>query len=249
VPFGSINVTSRIRISAAMIVITLGIAAIGGLCSAAPASSSPADYPRTDTETIKACTREIVASPRFAPRITLRQWLVQKLGRWDPPEVDLPEGVGTFFVTVVTVWCLLTLVAILAHLVWTIWLFAHPARARAGDGSGRDSEAREITSPDELWLHSQRLAQSGEFRGAVGFLLVALLRRLETMKVLHFHKSKTNGEYVREYPSHRAGCREFAQFVVTFERSIYGGLEVRGQTYDAMNSLAKRIIGDVSKDA
>ena len=247
-PLAFVNTATRIRMAVAMFMIVFGVATTTGLGSATPASLPSANYPRTDVDTIRTCTQEIVAHPRFAPRMTVRQWLIEKLGRWDAPDMDLPEGVGTFLSTVITIWCLLTLVAILAHFVWTIWLFARPARTRTGDGLGGGSEAQEITSPDELWLYSQRLAQTGAYRGAVGVLLVALLRRLEAMKVLSFHKSKTNGEYVREFPAQRAGRQEFAQFVMTFERSIYGGLDIRGQTYDAMNSLARRVIDDVSKD-
>ena len=247
-PSISISSDTHFRTCAAMLLIAVDVAATAGLCSAAPASQPLPDYARADAQTIKAHTQEIVSSPRFAQRITLRQWLLEKLSRWGRPRVHLPEPVTSFFSTAITVWCLLTLLAILVHLAWTIWLLARPSRTRTG-GSGRGSGPREVTCPEELWQQSQRLAQSGEFRVAVGVLLVAVLRQLEAMKVLSFHKSKTNGEYVREYPGHLGGRREFVQFVATFERNIYGGLEIHGQTYDAMNSLAKRIIGDVSQNA
>jgi hypothetical protein len=76
---------------------------------------------------------------------------------------------------------------------------------------------------------------------------MALLRRLDALKVLHFHKSKTNGEYVQEYPSQRAGRRQFVQFITTFERDIYGGSNVAGPTYASMTTLAKQVLDDVSQ--
>ncbi len=82
---------------------------------------------------------------------------------------------------------------------------------------------------------------------AIGVLLVALLRRLDALKVLHFHKSKTNGEYVREYPGERAGRREFVQFITAFEHSIYGGSEAAGPTYDTMTILAQQVLRDASE--
>jgi hypothetical protein len=248
-PFGSITTAPCIRGPAATLLIVLAVAAGAHPSSAAPPSPAASDYARADAQTIKAHTQEIIANPRFAPRMTLGQWLIEKLRGWDRPKVHLPKGIGTFFSIAITTWCLLTLVAILGHLVWTIWLFAHPSGTRAAGGSGLASDAGEITCPDELWRQSQQLAQRGAFRGAVGVLLLALLRHLEATKVLSFHKSKTNGEYIREYPGHRAGRPEFVQFIATFERDIYGGLEIHGQTYEAMSVLAKRIIGDVSQDA
>lgn len=243
-----IGPTAGFRHRAAMLLIVLGIAATAGVCSQAPSPRSSADHARTTAETVKAHTQEILSNPRFAKHITLRQWIREKLGRRDKSNVHLPQGVKTFVSTVAIIWCLLTLLAILGHFVWTIWLLAHPSSTRANDGPGAGPGAAEITDPDGLWDRSQQLARGGEFRGAVTVLLVAMLRRLDASNVLRFHKSKTNGDYVREYPDHLPGRREFVQFIVAFERNIYGGLDIRGSTYEAMNSLAKRIIGDVSQN-
>ncbi len=119
-PSVSFSSDTCLRNRAAMLLIAIGIVAVAGFCSAAPASRPSPDYARTDAQTIKAYTQEIISSPRFAQRITLRQWLLEKLNRWGRPKVDLPKQVTSFFSTAITIWCLLTLVAILIHLVWTM---------------------------------------------------------------------------------------------------------------------------------
>jgi hypothetical protein len=209
-------------------------------------AATPA-YERADAETVTRLVNEITSSPEFMPRKTFRQWLHEKLGRRDGPKPNLPKGVGAVIFWAVTIWCVLALVAILIHLAWTIWVGVRPARdqrAPAGGYGGAD----DITSPQELWSRSQGLARAGKFPEALAMLLLALLRRLETKKIVSFHKSKTNGEYVAEYPRDLPGRREFAQFVEAFERSIYGGLPVARRTYETMTSTAERIIHDASED-
>ncbi len=226
------------------------LVAVGAAWAAVvPVAAASADrtfqYERPDAQTIKEHTRQILSDPQFAPRKTFSQWLLEKFRRWDRPDVRLPRGIGTFLLWAVIAWCLLTLLAIFIHFLWTIWvLFRRPQVS--GFPLGADgSVLYERLSFDQLWQKSQDLAQRGSYRDAAGLLLLALLRRLDASRVLRFHTSKTNGEYLHEYPAQSPGRSQFAQFVAAFERSIYGGLEVPKQTYETMNSLAERIVSDV----
>jgi hypothetical protein len=219
--------------------------------SCARGSASPgahggleAEYRRTDIETIRGTVTEIVSDPAFMPRKTFGQWLQEKLRKWDRPNLDLSSRVSAVIFWVFMIWCILALVAILAHLGWTIWLGVRPSGNLRGAGGVSGLAADEITSPEELWNRSTALARAGAFREAMGLLLLALLRRLETREIVTFHRSKTNGEYVAEYPRDLAGREAFAAWVGAFERTIYGGLPVVGQTYETMTSAAERIIHD-----
>jgi hypothetical protein len=214
-----------------------------------PAGAAPTDrtsqYERPDAQTIKDHTRQILSDPQFAPRKTFAQWLQEKLRRWDRPDVRLPRGIGTFLLWAVIAWCLLALLAIFIHFLWTIWVLVRRPQISGIPLGAEGSVLYERWSFEQLWQKSQDLAQRGAYRDAAGVLLLALLRRLDASRVLRFHTSKTNGEYLREYPGQAPGRSQFAQFVAAFERSIYGGLEVPKQTYETMNSLAERIVGDV----
>ncbi|HSW02439.1 MAG TPA: DUF4129 domain-containing protein [Sedimentisphaerales bacterium] len=202
-------------------------------------------YERPDAQAIKDHTRQILSDPQFAPRKTFAQWLQEKLRRWDRPDVRLPRGIGTFLLWAVIAWCLLTLLAIFIHLLWTIWVLFRRPQTSGIPLEAEGSVLYERWSFEQLWQKSQDLAQRGAYRDAAGVLLLALLRRLDASRVLRFHTSKTNGEYLREYPAQSPGRSQFTQLVAAFERSIYGGLEVPRQTYETMNSLAERIVGDV----
>jgi hypothetical protein len=227
-----------------LLLLAVGVA----LTAAAPAkaaSNRSTQYERPDAKTIKDHAQQILSDPQFAPHMTLRQWLAEKLKRWNRINIHLPRGIATFLFWAVTVWCVLTLLAIFAHFVWTIGMLAGRPKNQ-GAAAGRDgSKVYERMSFEQLWDRSRELAQRGSYRDAAGVLLQALLRRLEASRVLRFHASKTNGEYLREYPGQTPGRPQFAQFVAAFERSVYGGLEIPRQTYETMNSLAERIVSDV----
>jgi hypothetical protein len=227
--------------------VTYVMAMVASLGSAATSSQGPARYERPDAQTVKACTRQIVSDPRFARRMSLGEWLAEKLAHGRGPGAKLPAWLGRGLLWTILTWCVLTLLAITAHLVWTIWLLVRPARHIVGTEDSLQPDGYDAATAEQLWQRSTELAQRGAFREAMGVLSLALLRKLESLQVLRFHKSKTNGEYVREYPPQRAGRREFARFVATFERSIYGGRAVPEQTHRTMSALAERIIQDASQ--
>lgn len=226
--------------------VVLAVAALGQPCEAAAGAETP-QYERVDAGTIKTYTQDILADPRFSPRKTFRQWLREKLRSWGGPRLGLPHGVSGFLLWAVVSWCLLALLAVLIHLGWTIWMAVRRPRSPGTPGPRDGPALYEQLSFEQLWQKSRELAQQGAFRDAVGVLLVALLRRLETFDVLRFHTSKTNGEYLREYPGRLAGRPQFVQFVAMFERTIYGGLEVPRQAYETMDNLAQQIVGDVAQ--
>lgn len=235
---------SFVSVGAAVALVLFGVAAAGPRVQPTTASA-PSAYARAEAETIRTHLQEVLSDPRYASHKTFRQWLMEKLARWKGP--DLPQGVKTVILWVVMIWCILTLLAIFAHFVWTIWLLVRPQRSSATAELPGGSEGYDNASFEQLWERSAELARSRAFRAAVGVLLVALLRGLDTLKVLHFHKSKTNGEYVREYPSQRVGRRDFVQFIAAFERNIYGGSDVAGPAYDTLSTLARQVLSDVSQ--
>lgn len=204
-------------------------------------SSITSQFDRVDVETIKMHTHQILSEPTFLPRKTFWQWLSEKFSKWKGPKFDLGPGWKTFILSVLTIWCVLTLIAILIHFIWSIGLLirsdTNSLRAKRASSSG----SVKLTSFEELYKITQELAQKKAFREAISIMIVALLRWLDFRGIVHFHESKTNGDYVREYPSGYAGHDEFKTFVVMFEQTIYGGPYSNEKTYWKMNSLMKHI--------
>ncbi|NQT21508.1 MAG: hypothetical protein HQ592_17520, partial [Planctomycetes bacterium] len=115
-------------------------------------------------------------------------------------------GPGDVIFWIVFAWCVIALLAILGHAVWTVvvmvrarGLSSYPDISPAGRARARPG------SYDELIKQMRELAGRAAYREAIGLMMVALLRWLERADVLRFHQSKTNGDYVREYPQQGPG--------------------------------------------
>jgi hypothetical protein len=206
-----------------------------------------AQYERPDAEIIKMYTRQILSDLRFSPRKTFWQWLSEKLGRWEGPRLDLGPGWAKFILWAVFFWCILTLAAVLIHLIWTILILissrtSHPLVRKH---IGRESIGAE--SFKELCKIAQELAGKQAFREAIGALMLALLRWLDSGSLIRFHESKTNGDYINEYPTGHPGCQDFKKFVNAFEHTIYGGLQVDEQVYRQMIFSLEHICNHVNQ--
>ena len=206
-------------------------------------------FDRADVDTIKMHTRQILSEPDLAVSKTFWQWLAGKFSKWKRPQINLRSGWAKLIVWILFIWCVLTLVAILAHLIWTVGLLVWPNTHRQNVISGSGSERVRSMSFEELYERARELAEKGAFAEAISFMIVAMLRLLDSVGTIRFHESKTNGDYVREYPSDHAGRSEFRQFVLVFEQTIYGRLHGDRQTYSKMNSLMEQIRNCVTQKA
>jgi hypothetical protein len=206
-------------------------------------------FERADVETIKMHTRQILSEPALASRKTFQQWLLEKFSKWKRPEFDLGSGWATLIWSVILIWCILTLSAILVHLIWTIRLYIRPNSHRKKTASGAGSKQVRITSFEELYIIAKELADKGAFSEAISAMLAGLLRLLDSLGTLCFHESKTNGDYIREYPSNLAGRNEFRKFILIFEQVIYGRFCCDRQTYSQLNSLMECIRNGVTQKA
>lgn len=206
-----------------------------------------AQFERVDAETIKMHTRQILSDVRFSPRKTFWQWLLGKLSKWKMPRFSLGRGWAKFLLWFVTFWCILTLLAILIHLVWTILILmsSRVSSSRFRRLAGRESLGTK--SFEELCKIAQELAGKRAFREAIGALMLALLRWLDSGSLIRFHESKTNGDYIREYATAHPSSKDFKKFVLAFEQTIYGGLQVDGQAYQQMNILMEQIRNHVTQ--
>jgi hypothetical protein len=210
---------------------------------AAAPSAGPAGYPRASAEVIRAETGKILSDPRFRPRKSIWQRLSEWLEGWQLPQLRLPKGWGDFLAWVVLVWGALTLAAILGHLVWTVVTLV---RGRSGRGAGSRLRRPHFrpdrpTSYEELCRRMSELARAGQLRAAVGVMMLALLRWLEGAGLVRLHASKTNGDYLREFPLSGRGRDEFHRFVSDFDGVIYGGPSCTPQAYRQLNLLFQQV--------
>lgn len=215
------------------------------------AGEQPADsgFDRPDAETVRTEVQSILDDPRYAPRKSFIQWLLEKLrGRGRRSGISWFGGPGDVLFWVVTVWCTLALLTLLGHAVWTVVVMVR-ARRRSSDpdalsaGSARDRPK----SYKDLNKQMRELAGRGAYREAIGVMMVALLHRLESADLLRFHQSKTNGDYVREYPPQHPGEEDFRTFALDFDAAVYGGALCDRRVYEHMNNTFEQMVSDVRK--
>lgn len=189
-------------------------------------------------ETIQTEVGRILSEPRFAPRTTFWQWLAKKLSAWEKPSVN--PGVKKVVLWILVIWCVLALLAILCHLAWFL-IRSLPGRGTRTTRGRRHFERLTPVTYGELHGRMERLAGRGMFRAAIRVMMVALVRWLDDASLLRSHQSKTNGDYVREYPREHAGYDLFRQFVLAFDVLIYGRADCGRADYQKMCAAFQRI--------
>jgi hypothetical protein len=232
--------------SAALVLILLAVTccSVVTACLAAqsPAPGQDQRFVRPDPETIRAEIKDILADPRFAPRVSpfaqLWQWLRDKLAALRAPGFSISRPVWL----AILIWCVLTLAAIIAHAVYHARLALRKPKHKATGLDFDDLERLKDKPYDELLAIMRRRAAKGRFREAIGVMMLALLRWLDDAELVIFHQSKTNGEYVREYAPGNAARPDFGRFAVSFDVAVYGHSTCDRRTYDDMNHLFEQVL-------
>lgn len=145
---------------------------------------------------------------------------------------------------------MLTLLAILAHIVWTlVMVFRGRSEGRGATWRRSGAAGEQELTYDELLRLMARYVHGGEFRRAIGAMMLALLRRLDAVRIVVFHRSKTNGDYVREFPASGAGRTEFRRFALAFDMIAYGGMRCTPEVFGKMKSLFDQVQANVRKES
>ena len=210
------------------------------LASLALAQSESA-FERPQAQVIKDQAQQILSRSEYRPRRTALEWLSDMLHSWAPKMRIRSRWVSVLF-WIIMVWCVLTLVAILAHFLWTAALFVG-AKQKAGLPSleGLSADYHFDKSHEELLQLASQCALQQQYREAIGFQTLAAIKWLDTLKILSFHASKTNGDYLREYRPEAPGQADFRDMLRLSELALYAGTFCNDQTYQAMNQLIGRM--------
>ncbi|MBN1918627.1 MAG: DUF4129 domain-containing protein [Verrucomicrobia bacterium] len=210
----------------------------------------PGGYERPSAEQIRSNAKDILSQPRFAPRASLYErfarWLGDKLAALRLPGFGLGP-VGSVLAWILVIWACLTLVAILAHMGWHIALLLRRSRTLSIGFGDTDSDRLNQHSFEELTATMRELAAKERFREAIRAMMAALLRWLDDGDVVRLHRSKTNGDYVREFPSSSQARSTFRGFVSAFDSTVYGNARCDRAAYARMNEQFERVMGYVGE--
>jgi len=245
--------------------ITLALTAVlgwsGALAHGAPTDRQSATDTLSRAETgpdfeaeharVRAAIEEVLARPEFAdlradPNAFGRQlaeWLLSLLRRIDSALEHLPPWVFWLILA----WMILTLLAILAHLIYTLWRFLGGSGRPSLAGAAARRAAGELLGIRELdfetvYAEAQRLLACGDWLAATKHLYVAAILWLDRHGWITFRLAKTNQDYLRQLGPHLQLQGLFRRLTEGFESIVYGGQSATVSTTRDMASTVEGLL-------
>lgn len=202
---------------------------------AAEVWAEPTPVPEPTTayqEQTRQAVREVLATREFAQLKESRENPLAKIIRWLS---SVFSAIPKFFASlpgwlwwVLLGWMIITLVAVLVHLLWTL---IRTLGLGSGRGGARSSQTglsgdgllgvADLTF-EQVHAEAMRLMQSGDWAAAIRHLYVAALLWLDHHGRVAFRPSKTNHDYLTELAPHPRVRKQFAGLTRVFEALAYG---------------------------
>ncbi len=145
----------------------------------------------------------------------------------------------------IVAWLILALLAILAHLIYTLWRVLGGESFAADAGRPRHGRLGELLGIRELdfnavYAEAGRLLKAGDWLAAVKYLYVAAILWLDRQGCIAFRSSKTNRDYLGELGGRERLQAPFRRLTEGFEAIVYGGQPATGV---ATEDMARTIEG------
>jgi len=213
--------------------------------SADTARAAEDAFRRPEAPALREHVRDILDDAEFKPRRSLWEYLWTRLAKWLFPKLG-GGTLGTVLGWIFRIGAILGLLLVLALLVRVLIQGAswHRRRGRAPTVA---TEAHAQQRWEDLDRLMRLLAEQRRFREAIAAMTGLLIRWLDEAKIVRFQESKTNGDYVREYPPARAEGEAFGRFVRNADIAVYGGQRCDGGTYQAMTAQLETVRDHVGR--
>jgi len=230
---------------ASVALVMIGLAASLAAQSTLPDAKADGNAP--DPRALRRSVDDILSEPAY------REALAQKEGfdllRWLQEHwaslQGLQDASALGFYTVV-IGLSVVLAALVAHIVYTV---VRSLRMRQGPSTvAMPVVAQRALAPEELIAQADDLAGQGDFRGAIRYLYLALVRGLQMRRILPRTKTQTNGEHVRQLaarPTLHALVRPFASM---FDEKWYGGGIATAADVDQCRTWLGAALGEVETE-
>ena len=205
-----------------------------------PATATAVDEAgNTYREQSRQAIREVLARREFADLHADPYAFLRMISNWIERFVqranDLLKGLPEWLFWTVLVWMLLTLAAILAHLIYTLVILLRgtsPSLSthRKGRRIGGELLGIKDLDFDTVYAEARRLLTAGDWPAATRYFYVAAILWLDRQGWIVFKRSKTNRDYIDELAS-RAGIQgSFRRLTADFEPIVYGGFSPQSFT-------------------
>lgn len=194
-------------------------------------------------EVVREATDRVLSDPAYRDgirEIVVSEDLASQLRRWIEKALDfvrsIADGLANLSVDQPILFWLIML-ALIGALVVILWHLGYSLSLLVrGSPAGSPARAEERARAQrfaELWSEARRLADRGEYSGAIRHLLLALLARAHDSRI-RLPAGWTNREIVA-YVSRRRALQRLAEplraFVGTFDRIWYGQQIARESDY------------------
>ena len=241
------RVSNQVRIFCASLVLMIGGVFFEVAVAQSDAGVAPSRYERPSVENIRSEAESVLRDPRFVPRKSLQQWLFEQSRRWTRSNIHANVPWISWILWILWVLCILIFLALLVFTIYNIVTFRRRSKRgmKALDTVLGLADALEDLSYDALVRKMREYVEARDFRKAIGFMMVALLKWLDLKRILSFHRGKSNGDYVLEFPLPDPQRSDFRSFVRDFDAMIYGGRECDEDAFERMNNLFVKIRDNV----
>ncbi len=215
--------------------------ALGPAAAAAPASTPE------QRQRVEQAVAKVLDSREFAQLSdTKGNWLHNWLMKASQAVGDFFAGLPRWVAWVIVIWMVLTLVAIMIHLVWTLWITLGGRALKTGSGHGAEGGPLEWLGVRDLQFDSvlaraKALREEGRWAEAVRFGYVAALLWLQDRQAIAYHASKTNRDFVREVANRPPVAKLLAAMTTSFETIVYRGRDATAHDATAIEQSIQRL--------
>jgi hypothetical protein len=236
--------------------------------SGAPAQGSPRAQAQPGTHSIapgaadpshtRAAIAEVLARPEFADLRTdpdslwrrVIEWLGSLWKRDSSAIGHLPE----WLLWLIVGWIVLTLLAILAHLMYSLWQLLSGLSRPSSSGPRalrHEGELLGIRNLDFETVHAEarRRLAAGDWLAATRYYYVAAILGLDRQGAIEFRPSKTNRDYFGELRARARLQGPFGRLTERFESIIYAGRAATASTSCDMAETVESLLHEPARAA
>ena len=161
---------------------------------------------------------------------------------------DLHDSIPWLYWTIVS-WMVLTLVAILAHLIYTLVTLISGTKRADPAARGRQKITGELLGIqdldfDKVYAEARRLLAASEWTAATRYLYVAAILWLDREGAIVFKRSKTNADYIAELALGSRCLQPFRRLTELFEPIVYGGRQPTNANMDDISTTVESLLHD-----
>lgn len=170
-------------------------------------------------------------------------------------------SIGKFFANLpgwlywtLVIWMVLALLAIMAHLIYTLVKLIGASRGGAqspGQAAAIHGELLGVRNLDHQWVFAEanRLAAAGQPEAAIRHFYVGCILWLDRKQHVTFRKSKTNHDYARELAKRPAMASAFTRMTNLFETTAFGEAPATQADCQSMAELSRQLSHELDPSA